>query len=120
MATALDVNTGKLKCAKPEARVMTIIRGESGRTTAPCAKTTSLTESVKLQFRFEFYNLFNHMFLGVPDPLIEDGNLANQGGFGNNLFNSSGGAGVEGGGYTNFVLNGLGRRRMILGAKITF
>jgi hypothetical protein len=83
-------------------------------------KTTKMTERLSLRLEAQVYNLFNHMFRGVPDPLIEDGNLANQGGFGNNFFNNSGGAGVEGGGYTNFVLNGLGRRRMILGAKITF
>jgi len=83
-------------------------------------KTTKMTERLSLRLEAQVYNLFNHMFLGVPDPLIEDGNVANQGGFGNNFFNNSGGAGVEGGGYSNFVLNGLGRRRMILGAKITF
>lgn len=83
-------------------------------------KTTKVTERLSLRLEAQVYNLFNHMFRGVPDPLIEDGNNANGGGFGNNFFNSSGGSGVEGGGYTNFVLNGLGRRRMILGAKITF
>jgi Carboxypeptidase regulatory-like domain/TonB-dependent Receptor Plug Domain len=83
-------------------------------------KTTKISERFSLRLESQVYNLFNHKFLGVPDPLIEDGNLANGGAFGNNFFNSSGGAGVEGGGYTNAVLNGLGRRRMILGAKITF
>jgi hypothetical protein len=83
-------------------------------------KTTKMTERLSVRLEAQVYNLFNHMFRGVPDPLIEDGNLANAGGFGNNFFNSSGGAGVEGGGYSNFVLNGLGRRRMILGAKIIF
>jgi hypothetical protein len=83
-------------------------------------KTTKVTERLSLRLEAQVYNLFNHMFRGVPDPLIEDGNIANGGAFGNNFFNSSGGSGVEGGGYTNNVLNGLGRRRMILGAKITF
>jgi len=83
-------------------------------------KTTKMTERLSVRLEAQVYNLFNHMFRGVPDPLIEDGNLANAGGFGNNFFNSSGGAGVEGGGYSNSVLNGLGRRRMILGAKIIF
>jgi len=83
-------------------------------------KTTRFTERFSLRLEAQVYNLFNHQFRGVPDPLIEDGNLANGGPFGNNLFNSSGGAGVEGGGYSNVVLNGLGRRRMILGAKIVF
>jgi outer membrane receptor protein involved in Fe transport len=85
-------------------------------------KETKLTERMSLRLEAQVYNLFNHLFLGVPDPLIEDGDPTNlhNGPFGTNAFNSSGGAGVEGGGYTNVVLNGLGRRRMILGAKFTF
>ncbi len=77
-------------------------------------KTTKITERVSLRLEGQAYNLFNHRFLGVPDPLIDDGNLANKGTFGNNFSNSSGGN------YTNFQLNGLGRRRLILGAKVTF
>jgi hypothetical protein len=83
-------------------------------------KTTKISERLSLRLEAQAYNLFNHMFRGVPDPLIDDNNIANGGAFGNNFFNSSGGSGVEGGGYTNFVLNGLGRRRLILGGKITF
>jgi hypothetical protein len=83
-------------------------------------KNTKVTERVSVRLEAQVYNLFNHMFRGVPDPLIEDGNIANGGAFGNNFFNSSGGAGVEGGGYTNTVLNGLGRRRLIVGAKFSF
>jgi hypothetical protein len=77
-------------------------------------KTTKITERFSLRLEGQAYNLFNHRFLGVPDPLIDDGNLANQGTFGNIFSNSSGGN------YTNFQLNGLGRRRLILGAKVTF
>ena len=84
-------------------------------------KTTKVTERLSLRLEAQVYNLFNHMFLGVPDPLIDDGNLANNGSFGNNLFNSSGGTNPNGlGGYTNSTLNGLNRRRLILGGKITF
>jgi len=84
-------------------------------------KTTKVTERVSLRLEAQVYNLFNHMFLGVPDPIIDNGNLANSGSFGNNLFNSSGGTNADGnGGYTNVVLNGLGRRRLVLGGKITF
>jgi len=36
------------------------------------------------------YNLFNHMFL-ASRPIVADLNLANNGSFGNNFFNSSGG-----------------------------
>ena len=60
------------------------------------------------------YNLFNHRFLGVPDPFIDDGNLASGGTFANNFSNSSGGD------YTNVNPAGLGRRRLILGAKLIF
>ena len=36
------------------------------------AKTTSLSESVKLQFRFEFYNLFNRTWFNKPDNTLAD------------------------------------------------
>jgi len=77
-------------------------------------KTTKLTERLSLRLEGQAYNLFNHRFLGVPDPVIEDGNLASGGTFGNNFSNNSGG------GYTNATINGLGIRRLILGAKVTF
>jgi len=77
-------------------------------------KTTKLNEKVSLRLEAQVYNLFNHQFRGVQDPFIDDFNLANGGSFANNLFNASGGD------YTNVTLNGIGRRRMILGAKVTF
>src|SRR5260370_653490 len=84
-------------------------------------KTTKISERLSLRLEAQVYNLFNHDFLGVPDPVIDNGNLANSGSFGNNFFNSSGGVNADGnGGYTNAGLNGLARRRMILGAKATF
>jgi outer membrane receptor protein involved in Fe transport len=84
-------------------------------------KTTKITERLSLRLEGQVYNLFNHMFLGVPDPIVADLNLANNGSFGNNFFNSSGGRNPNGsGGYTNSTLNGLGRRRIIVGAKINF
>ncbi len=84
-------------------------------------KTTKISERLSLRLEAQVYNLFNHMFLGVPDPTIDNGNFANNGSFANNFFNSSGGTNPNGsGGYTNTVLNGLGRRRLILGGKITF
>ncbi|MGB8061045.1 MAG: TonB-dependent receptor [Candidatus Sulfotelmatobacter sp.] len=36
------------------------------------AKTTSLTENVKLQLRFEFYNLFNRTWFSKPDYYLAD------------------------------------------------
>ncbi len=84
-------------------------------------KTTKLTERLSLRLEAQAYNLLNHRFLGVPDPIIDDKNLANGGSFGNNFFNSSGGISPNGvGGYTNALLNGLGRRRLIFGTKLTF
>ena len=84
-------------------------------------KTTKMTERLSLRLEAQVYNLFNHRFLGVPDPLVDDLNLANGGSFGTNVLNTSGGINPNGsGGYTNATLNGLGRRRMVLGAKVTF
>jgi hypothetical protein len=77
-------------------------------------KTTKLTERLSLRLEAQAYNLFNHRFLGLPDPIIDDFNLANGGTFGNNFSNNSGGD------YTNVTSAGLGRRRLILGAKFTF
>jgi len=98
------------------------VRGEAVSTVNfSLFKTTKMTERLSLRLEAQVYNLFNHMFLGVPDPIIDDLNLANGGSFGNNFFNSSGGTNPQGlGGYTNSTLNGLNRRRMVLGAKVTF
>ncbi len=67
-----------------------------------------------MRLEAQAYNLLNHRFLGVPDPVIDDVNLANGGTFANNFSNPSGGD------YTNVVNTGLGRRRLILGAKFIF
>jgi hypothetical protein len=98
------------------------VRGQAvSATNFSLFKTTKVTERLSLRLEAQVYNLFNHPFLGVPDPVVGDLNLANNGSFGNNLFNSSGGTNPNGsGGYSNNVLNGLGRRRMVLGAKIVF
>ncbi len=39
-------------------------------------KSVSLTEQLKLQFRADFFNLFNHVNLGQPDSCVDcqDGN----------------------------------------------
>jgi hypothetical protein len=80
------------------------------------ATNFSLFKNIKLNERFavrleaQVYNLFNHQFRGVPDPFLEDAGST----FANTTSNGSGGD------YTNAVNTGLGRRRMILGAKFTF
>lgn len=73
-------------------------------------KSTKVSEKVTFRLEAQVYNLFNHQFRGIPDPFIDDTGSS----FGNNFGNNSGGD------YTNPTLNGIGRRRMILGAKITF
>lgn len=85
-------------------------------------KTTKVTERLSLRLEAQAYNLFNHLFLGVPDPNIDDLNIANNGSFGNNFFNTNGGTNPNAlnSGYTNPVLAGLGRRRIVLGAKVSF
>ena len=68
-----------------------------------------------MRIEVQAFNLFNHMFRGVPDPFIEDGNFQDAGGsFANTLFNLSGGD------YTNVTSAGLARRRVAFGAKLIF
>jgi hypothetical protein len=91
------------------------VRGDSVNTVnAVLAKSFKLTERVSVRFEAQAYNLMNHRFLGVPDPFIEDGNQSVGGTFANSFSNPSGGD------YTNVTSAGLGRRRLILGGKLTF
>lgn len=92
------------------------IRGQAVNTVdMTMAKNFRLTERMSLRLEVQAYNLFNHRFLGVPDPFIDDGNLQDTGGsFANNFFNPSGGD------YTNTTFSGLGRRRLVLAGKIVF
>ena len=71
-------------------------------------KSIKFTERMSFRLEAQVYNLFNHRFLGVPDPFMSDSTFAS------NHSNNSGGD------YTNVTLAGLGRRRMILGGKFTF
>jgi Carboxypeptidase regulatory-like domain len=91
------------------------VRGDSVNTVNLSAfKSFKLNERLAFRVEAQVYNVLNHRFLGVPDPFIDDGNLAAGGTFANNFSNSSGGD------YTNTVNTGLGRRRIILGGKFTF
>jgi|SRR5215467_381563 len=90
-------------------------RGDSVNTVNfALAKNFKFTERMSLRVEAQTFNLFNHRFLGVPDPFIDDLNLANGGTFANNFSNPSGGD------YTNVTAAGLGRRRLTLGAKLVF
>ena len=83
-------------------------------------KTVKLTEKIGLQLRGVAYNIMNRDYRGNPDPLIDDGNFrdfippALPSSFGHTFFNPTGG------GQTNAVFSGIGRRRLEIGAKVTF
>jgi len=78
-------------------------------------KNTRVSERVTIQLQADAFNLFNHQWLGIP---IVNANLAGQG-FGSLNFNPNGGP--DGGfGTANIITDGIGRRRLQLGAKIIF
>jgi hypothetical protein len=83
-------------------------------------KNVKITERVGLQLRGVAYNVLNRMYRGNPDPLLDDGNFGDvpPGGvpssFGNTFFNTSGAN------QANSVFSGIDRRRIEVGAKITF
>jgi outer membrane receptor protein involved in Fe transport len=91
-------------------------------------KNTKLTERFTLQLRATAYNILNTQFRGVPDPLLEDvfggfgpaGQSAGQPGFlpqfQSTAFNANGGDTFAG----NINTDGIGIRRLELGAKIIF
>jgi len=77
-------------------------------------KNLKLNERFTLQLRGIAYNVLNRDFRGNPDPIIDDGNFANGGSFGNTFFNNTGA------GQPNSVFQGIDRRRIEVGAKLTF
>jgi hypothetical protein len=77
-------------------------------------KNTKLSERFSIELRAVAFNVLNHQFRGVPDPVILDGNLSVGSSFGNTFLNPSGGD------STNVTQAGIGRRRIELGAKIIF
>jgi hypothetical protein len=84
-------------------------------------KSVKLNERIGLQLRGVAYNVLNRQYRGNPDPLLDDGNFTDiipgvttPSSFGNNFFNPSGGN------QTNSVFSGIDRRRIEIGAKVTF
>ena len=54
-------------------------------------KTTNITETVKVEFRVEAFNVFNHRNFGVPDPFTEDASFGSfVGSFQNPGYNNGG------------------------------
>ncbi len=85
------------------------------------SKSTKIAERVTMRLEAQVYNVLNRQFRGTPDPYIDDVNFANGqalgfgGSYANNYFADNGGN------YTAAnIPGGIGRRRMILGAKFTF
>lgn len=81
-------------------------------------KNNKITERVTLQLQAQAFNLFNHQWLGIPIQLVDAAavsvNGVNQ--FGSNKFNFNGGDTFAG----NIITDGIGRRRLQLGAKLIF
>jgi hypothetical protein len=77
------------------------------KTSFAVVKNTALTERMKLQFRAEFFNLFNHPQFNVPGLLV---------------FSSSGAYNVTAGKIvlTDGTVTGLGGRNIQFGLKLTF
>jgi hypothetical protein len=70
------------------------------------AKNFALTERMKLQFRAEFFNLFNHAQFGLPNNFVFQDNRTYAGTAG--VITSTAG------------IAGLGGRNIQLGLKLTF
>ena len=85
-------------------------------------KNTKITERLTIQFQAEAFNLFNHMWLGIPNVnvnsavTIPSGAAAGITPFGSSLFNPDGGDTFAG----NNVTDGIQQRRLQFGAKIIF
>jgi hypothetical protein len=81
-------------------------------------KNTRISEHLTFQFQAEAFNLFNHMWLGIPNvnanAAASSVNGVTQ--FGSRLFNVDGGDTNAG----NIITDGIGQRRLQFGGKIIF
>jgi hypothetical protein len=93
-----------------------LVRGDTiNQLNLAVLKNLKLTERFSVQLRGVAYNVMNRQYRGVPDPLITDGNFADQqSSFGNTFFNPNGAF------QTNSVFSGIDRRRIEVGGKIIF
>jgi len=73
-------------------------------------KNVKLTERLTFQFQADAFNVFNHMWLGIPSVNI------NTASFGSRLFNPDGGDTFAG----NNITDGIQQRRLQFGGKIIF
>jgi outer membrane receptor protein involved in Fe transport len=85
-------------------------------------KNTRMRERLTLQFQAQAYNLMNTQFLGNPNPILDLAGVGTPPQFGTLVYNRNGGGNNFGGGSStsNTVFDGIGRRRLVLGAKVIF
>lgn len=81
-------------------------------------KNTKISERVTFQLQAEAFNLFNHMWLGIPVVNANAAAASVNGvtAFGSRLFNPDGGDTFAG----NNISDGIGQRRLQFGGKIIF
>jgi len=81
-------------------------------------KNVKVTERLTLQFQAEAFNLFNHMWLGIPSVNVNNASVSSMGvtQFGSRLFNPDGGDNFAG----NNTTDGIVQRRLQFGGKIIF
>jgi outer membrane receptor protein involved in Fe transport len=81
-------------------------------------KNVKITERLTMQLQAEAFNLFNHMWLGIPNVNANAAATSSDGVtvFGSRAFNSDGGDTFAG----NNITDGIQQRRLQLGAKIIF
>jgi hypothetical protein len=72
-----------------------------------------------IQLQAEAFNLFNHQWLGIPNVNVNTANIGGVNQFGSLAYNPNGGPDGPSG-TANIITDGIGRRRLQLGAKIIF
>jgi len=82
-------------------------------------KNTRVTERLTIQLQAEAFNLFNHQWLGIPNVNVNTANIGGVNQFGSLAYNPNGGPDGPTG-TANIITDGIGRRRLQLGAKIIF